>query len=243
MISIRPLLWFAFGTMAAGGVLLGIASVSYPRRLAFDLFFPNTLFAGERSKAEIALTFDDGPHPIYTKNLLNVLDRFQIKASFFMTGQNVEANPDIAKAVFERGHDVGNHSYSHPKLPFCSSARIAAELDQTHSIILNTLGKPPLLFRPPYGFRDWRILNLAKKMGYTTVFWDITTYDWERPGVDKIVQRTESVKNGSILLFHDGRGERSQTVSAVEIVIDRLLKKGYKFVTIGQMLCQKSGEN
>lgn len=236
MFSKRSLFWAGAGAITTGGILLGAASISQPRRLAFDIFFPNTFFSGDRKKPEIALTFDDGPHPVHTKNMLAVLNYYDVKASFFMTGKNIISHPDVAKMVLREGHEVGNHSYSHVKLPFCSTQKIAFELERTHAILLSLLGQQTLLFRPPYGFRDWRVLRQAQKMGYTTVFWDVTTYDWKRQGVRKIVQKTASVQNGSILLFHDGRGDRSQTVKAVEIIIDRLLKKGYKFRTIGQLL-------
>ncbi|RMH68285.1 MAG: chitooligosaccharide deacetylase [Gemmatimonadetes bacterium] len=233
----KKMLWAGGSALTIGIALTGAASVSYPRRLAFDLFFPkSTFFHGNRRSPEIAITFDDGPHPIYTPAILDILNQFGIKGTFFMTGLNTELYPEIARQVYAGGHDIGNHSYSHPKLPFCSTTRIKRELHQTDLILRETLGIIPTLFRPPYGFRDWRVLRQAQQMGYTSIFWDITTYDWERPGVEKIVERTVPTRNGSILLFHDGRGDRSQTVKAIEIVIDRLLKKGYTFRTIGQLL-------
>lgn len=188
----------------------------------------------------IALTFDDGPNPLYTPQILALLKQYQARATFFVTGVQVQKYPELAKRQVQEGHELGNHMYSHPKISRISTDQILQELAQTEqSIIAATGQQPPLLFRPPGGYIDQTVVNAAKHAGYTIVLWSFhqDTQDWKRPGVRKIVKKVVNhAIGGDIVLFHDHGGNRSQTVRALQQVLPTLQKQGYRFVTVSELL-------
>ena len=214
-----------------------ILSFFWPAKLFFDMLFDNVIVRGNRHEKKVAITFDDGPHPIYTPQILDILRDKGVKASFFLTGENTDSYPEIAKKIYDEGHDVGIHSYEHLKLIFLSSQKIKNQLKRTEQAIAKATGMKPFLFRPPYGYRDPRVLKIAKDLGYYTVLWDVTAFDWKRKGVDIIVATVlKQIYNGSVILLHDGRGDRSQTVEALKIIIDKLEKNDYTFIKISEMI-------
>jgi peptidoglycan/xylan/chitin deacetylase (PgdA/CDA1 family) len=196
---------------------------------------------GDLNRPQVALTFDDGPNEPYTSQILQVLKDEEVKATFFLVGMNVEKEPAVARAVVEAGHAVGNHSWSHPDMIFETPGQVAKQLDWTEEAIFRATGRRPKMFRPPYGADDPLTLHTSGKLGYVAVKWSISARDWERPGAERIVARVLGrVKNGAIILMHDGDkahgGDRSQTVAALKVIIPELKKRGYKFVTVPEML-------
>jgi peptidoglycan/xylan/chitin deacetylase (PgdA/CDA1 family) len=181
----------------------------------------------------VALTFDDGPHPTWTPQVLNLLDLFQIKATFFVVGENVARYPGLTAEILRRGHSVQNHSYTHPDLVTLSNDQVDLELRRNHIVLRNAGVPKPNCLRPPYGSYDQRIDLLAEARGLELVLWDVDTRDWSRPGVPAIVDRATQAGSGDIVLMHDGGGDRSQTVEALPEIILELDEQGYDF----QSLC------
>jgi peptidoglycan/xylan/chitin deacetylase (PgdA/CDA1 family) len=214
-----------------------------PHSVTDDLSYPvpspfvSLSFHGNSNLPEIALTFDDGPAPIYTNDVLSILRRYQVHATFFMLGVWVKRYPDLAKAVLADGHAIGDHTWSHPDLTKLSEGDIQKQLTNTIDAIKQTLGIRPLLFRPPYETYDRRVLNIAAALKLSTILWDVDPADWQRPGTGVIASSVLShLHNGAIILMHDGGGDRSQTVQALSTIIQQALARGFRFVTIPQML-------
>jgi len=196
---------------------------------------------GDPLQNKIALTFDDGPNEPYTSQILKVLHENGVKATFFLVGKNVETFPDSVKAEVAAGHVIGNHTYTHPDLIFRTKSRIVGQLEKTEAAIYKAVGLSTYLFRPPFGADDPFTFHESRRLGYIAVKWSVSSRDWERPGVDKIVKNVViRVRNGSIILMHDGmgyrRGDRSQTVKALPIIIRELKKRGFEFVTVPELL-------
>ncbi len=190
---------------------------------------------GKEELPRIALTFDDGPHPYQTDKILALLEKYGVKATFFVVGENVSYYTDVFLREVEAGHEIGNHTYHHTVLASCTENQIKEELETTTGLIEELTGKKPTLFRPPEGNCD--SIEQARKSGYTVVLWSVDTRDWAKTPTDEIVKNVESsVKNGSILLFHDYTSKSAHTLEALEILIPRLMEKGYEFVTVSELL-------
>jgi peptidoglycan/xylan/chitin deacetylase (PgdA/CDA1 family) len=197
------------------------------------------LYNGNVHFREIALTFDDGPDPYYTPQILDVLDQYRIKTTFFCVGRQAEAYPQIVRQQYEAGHIVGNHSWTHPDLGLLPASDILSELKHTSNAIQAIIGTQPTFFRPPYGSLSVHVLTQACYLGVTTVMWNAgeEARDWSDPGVNFIIRRTlDLVRNGSIILMHDCGGDRSQTLAALPLIIQNLQDRGFQFVTIQQMV-------
>jgi peptidoglycan/xylan/chitin deacetylase (PgdA/CDA1 family) len=181
----------------------------------------------------IALTFDDGPHPAWTSRVLDLLAHYRVPATFFMIGGNVRAQPALARRAVAEGHAVGNHTYDHP-LPFTalSSDRVNAEIDSTQQAIAEVTGYSPSLFRAPGGEWDDAALSAAAEHRLVPVGWAVDPRDWSRPGTGVIVQRLSAARAGDILLCHDGGGDRSETLAALDQMLPVLLGRGYQFVAL-----------
>ena len=183
----------------------------------------------------IAMTFDDGPSSENTPRLLQMLKQRNIKATFFLIGQNVADNPDIVRRILADGHEVGNHSWTHPQLSKLSDDKVTAEVTKTQDAIKDASGFTPTLLRPPYGAittrqRDW----IESRFGLNIILWSVDPFDWKRPGASVITQRIlTQVNPGAIILSHD---IHKQTVDAMPATLDGLIAKGYKFVTVSQLI-------
>jgi peptidoglycan/xylan/chitin deacetylase (PgdA/CDA1 family) len=183
----------------------------------------------------IAMTFDDGPSSANTPRLLEILKQRNIKATFFLIGQNVASNPDIVRRILADGHEIGNHSWTHPQLSKLSDDRVTAEINKTQDAIKEASGFTPTLLRPPYGAitarqREW----IESQFGLSIILWSVDPFDWKRPGASVITQRILSqVRPGAIILSHD---IHKQTVDAMPTTLDSLIAKGYKFVTVTQLI-------
>lgn len=187
------------------------------------------------SQKVAALTFDDGPLGTTTPEVLAVLREKNVKATFFVVGENAEKYPLLIKQEIAEGHEVGSHSYTHPLLRKLSRELVERELVKTDNIISANAPKPTL-FRPPQGKYNHTISKLARDNGYTIILWSIDTMDWRRPPVGKIVETALSnIKPGSIILMHDGVTD-SPTPEAVGFIIDGLRERGYDLVTVSELL-------
>ncbi|MEW5900107.1 MAG: polysaccharide deacetylase family protein [Acidobacteriota bacterium] len=221
--------------------LLGDLSHSVaPERLGVRLS-DRVLWRAKTDEPNIALTFDDGPQPLYTPALLEVLDRGGVPATFFLVGKNVEMHPELARRIVRAGHEVGNHSYSHSFLLLSSEDKIRREILRTDELLRSIDGAAPRFFRPPAGLFSNRMLDIAEDLGYRAVVGDVYPRDPHYPGRRKIVRRVlERVAAGSIIILHDGGGtrrlDRSQTLEAVREIIPRLREKGFRFMTLSDLL-------
>lgn len=189
------------------------------------------------SRKLVALTFDDGPAEKYTDAYLDILDKYGIHATFFNLGQNVEEYPELAKKICDRGSEVMSHTYQHQQLSLLDSEALQKEFSSTFSTIESTTGVKTTGFRPPYGdFTEKAWLN-SGGLASVSVLWNQDSLDWKRPGVDAIVENsTKNVTSGSIILMHDGGGNRDQDVEALPQIIEKLQNEGYEFVTVSELM-------
>ena len=187
---------------------------------------------------KIALTFDDGPHPRKTPQILNILEKYGIKSTFFLIGQNIKYYPDAARMIIDRGHEIGNHTFTHPhNLNQSSESEILDEMNKCEEAIKGLLGYKPTVFRPPEGVVEGGICKIAKSCGYNVILWSIDTRDWAGVPAEKIVSDlTKSISPGDIILMHDYTGKKSHTAEALELMIPELLKMGYSFVTVSELI-------
>jgi peptidoglycan/xylan/chitin deacetylase (PgdA/CDA1 family) len=190
----------------------------------------------------IALTYDDGPNAPHTPHLLDVLNKHDAKVTFFMIGRYLHERPDIARAVAAAGHEIGNHTYTHPNLIFCSRAQIEAQIRTCTRMLEDTVGAHSNLFRPPFGGRRPEVLSIARRLGLMPVMWGITAFDWNPDPAAVIVDRvSRRVRGGDVVLMHDGGhlgmgADRAQTVIATDRIISRYKSEGYRFVTVSEMM-------
>jgi peptidoglycan/xylan/chitin deacetylase (PgdA/CDA1 family)/sulfur carrier protein ThiS len=197
---------------------------------------PMVIVRSRPSGKVVALTFDDGPWPGQTDKVLDVLERENVRATFFMVGRLVDKNPKLARRVIEAGHDVGNHTYSHKSLARLSAAGLRKEIRTGRQAIEDVTGKSASWMRPPYGAMDSDAWQVVRDMDVRTALWDVDSRDWTRPGSKKIAKTvTREVRPGSVVLFHDGGGDRHQTVEALEPIIRKLKRQGYTFVTMEEL--------
>jgi len=205
-------------------------------------WFGRTFAGGIRGSKQIALTYDDGPNDPHTLQLLDVLAKHSVRATFFMIGRYVRQRPDLARAVAQAGHVIGNHTFTHPLLIFESAARTRMQLVDCQQALEDTVGEHSNLFRPPFGGRRPATLRVARALGLETVMWNVTGYDWNAPPaavIEKKVMR--QMRGGDVVLLHDGGhramgADRAQTVAATDNLIRRYKDQGYEFVTVEEML-------
>ena len=185
----------------------------------------------------IALTFDDGPHPYLTPKILEILDDYVAKATFFVVGSMARAYPSTLKAVSDAGHEIGNHTYTHLPESANGCEKLKKEIIDTEQAILEIALQKPKLFRPPTGYICKSAVKMTGELGYKTIVWDIDTKDWAHNSPQKILSEVKKyAKNGSIILFHDFIGTNSPTPSALRLVLPYLKEQGYRFVTVSEML-------
>jgi peptidoglycan/xylan/chitin deacetylase (PgdA/CDA1 family) len=206
--------------------------------------FGRSVWRGRRDRRALALTFDDGPGES-TPDILGILAEHQVPATFFQCGANVDRLPEIAREVAARGHEIGNHSYSHPYLFLRSPRAIENELRRAQETIERHSGFRPAWFRAPYGARWFGVGAAQSKLQLTGVMWSAIGYDWNRRADEVVERMAASASNGAILCLHDGRELRRKpdvraTVEAVRRLVPLLLDRGYKFETIGRLLCPKT---
>ena len=197
-----------------------------------------THYSGSASLPYIALTFDDGPHPTHTPKLLNILKSHNVKATFYVTGQNAARYPGLIQRIVAEGHELGNHTWDHSNLTKLSDAQIRSQLNRSNAAINKAVGVKPRTFRPPYGAMTTRQRNWVKsEYGYPIIFWSVDPKDWKDRNSSLVSSRLLSgTKKGSILLLHD---IHATSVAAVPRTVNGLISKGFKFVTVSQLLSTK----
>jgi peptidoglycan-N-acetylglucosamine deacetylase len=204
-----------------------------PRRLPVGI--PVSFSSCAVNGPYVAMTFDDGPHLSQTPRLLDMLDRWQIKATFFVIGKNVVSHPGIVRRIVNSGHEIANHSWSHPALSKLSADAVRSELRRTHDAIVDACGVAPLTYRPPYGAitaeqKQW----IAREFGYPTIMWSVDPNDWKDRNAAVVASRLKAgARSGSILLAHD---IHPSTVSAMPSTLPVMAAGGKRFVTISQLI-------
>jgi len=234
-------LTLTLGASAAGYLVYAVRSRS-------SQFFGPTVCRGTASRRSIALTFDDGPSE-QSLHLIEYLARWNIPATFFQCGLNIQRHPAIARAIHAAGHEIGNHTHSHARLcprlsrspNFLSPSAVALEFKLAQEIIQSEVGITPALLRAPYGFRWFGMRAVQQQLGLLSVMWTVIGRDWEWPSnlITKLVLR--KADPGGIICLHDGRDiqakpDISQTLQAVKEIVPILLDRGYRFETVSQIL-------
>ena len=249
VLSMNPLLITGSGALAAAGAIA--YGAVHPR----SQFFGRTIWR-TNSRRKLAITFDDGPNPAITPKLLDLLDRYNAKATFFLIGRYVRECPELVKEIIARGHSVGNHTETHPNLLWLPPTQVRVELRLCHNAICHALGSPPKWFRPPFGMRNPWVIPAARDLGYRTVMWTLIPGDWQEKPVEWLIPRMQPIADhaqrglgnngsnpaagmGDVLCLHDGthrqiNGDRSRTLAALEHWLPRWRDLGVEFVTIGE---------
>ncbi|MDZ7342928.1 MAG: polysaccharide deacetylase family protein [candidate division KSB1 bacterium] len=233
--------WIAWTSLAAGALCwLGI--LTYAAFYPPSQLFGRVIAVGDHSERLIALTFDDGPCAPYSSLLLEVLKKFEVRATFFVVGKNVEKYPAIVQQMVSQGHAVGNHTYSHVSLINCGLEELTVQLTKTQEILKRVTGYPATIFRPPYGLRDPRVISMAHALGLQVIQWGISSWDWRCPGAQQIADHVlRRARPGAIVLLHDGaentsKPDRRQTIEAVALLIPQLRNLGYRFATVPELV-------
>lgn len=191
---------------------------------------------GSRNKKYLALTFDDGPHPKETNEVLDVLKKYNVKATFFIAGKHANWYSEPLIRASKEGHEIGNHTFNHPDISNLSNKQLEEEILKCEEVLLKVTGKRPTLFRPPYGsYKQSELTEIVNKLGYKVVLWTtVDAKDWKNPGAENIANTIiNNAKNGDIILLHDYATEN--TVEALDILIPKMQSKGYKFVTVSEL--------
>jgi len=189
-----------------------------------------------RDRREVALTFDDGPWPT-TPAILAILARRKVHATFFTLGSQIEGRETILRRLRAAGHAIANHTWTHPDLTGIKPRQVRSELTRTSLAMHAVTGLEPCLVRAPYGLTSARVISQARAMGLQMIGWDVDSQDYTRPGSKKILATIlRQVRPGSIVLMHDGGGRRGQTIAALPRIITRLTRRGYRLVTVPELL-------
>lgn len=185
----------------------------------------------------VALTFDDGPHPKYTAQILDILAEYDAKATFFVIGKNLEHYGEMTRRAAEEGHEIGNHTYAHTNLRSLSRAELEREILDSEGLITEWTGKRPTVFRPPGGASSVLVEKIVAENGDKIILWDVDTRDWAgRSSADIVESVINDTVPGSIILLHDYAVHKSTTVDALKEILPRLSAAGYRFVTVTELL-------
>src|SRR6184192_3628509 len=206
--------------------------------------FPTLYHQGAGGEHQVAITFDDGPDPRWTPQILDILKAANVKAAFFLVGVNAERYPGLVRRIVNEGHEIGNHTYYHPNLALCWPEHIRLELNATQLLLETITGRATTLFRPPYAadtgpteLSELAPLKIAEDLNYLVVLENIDPQDWAKPGADIILQRIKQQRHdGSVILLHDAGGDRSQTVEALPRILDWLHTRGDTVVPLSTLL-------
>ncbi len=197
----------------------------------------NVYSCAKTDEKVIALTFDDGPHPSITPRILDILKKYDVKATFFAIGKNIETYPEPLIRAASEGHEIGNHTYSHLTGQHTNKETLEKELLKTDELIKKLTGKRPVLYRPPTGYCNLTTVKSAADLNYKIIIWTVDTLDWAHTSAEKIADNIISnIKNGSIVLMHDYNTKPYYTVEALEIVLPKLQDMGYSFVTVSELI-------
>ena len=206
--------------------------------------YPTLFRIGASQQDAVALTFDDGPDPEWTPAILDILKARGVKATFFVVGSEAERHPELVRRIVAEGHEIGNHTFTHPNLAEAPAALIKLELNATERLIESLTGRSTTLFRPPYNadsrptsLRELLPIEIAQSLGYMTVLENVDPRDWQKPKKDQLVERVKAeLPRGNIILLHDGGGDRSATVAALPAILDYLKERGNRVVLISDLI-------
>lgn len=229
-----------------GGAALGAAGFAGYHSLAWrSQVYGKTFFGTPGVGKNLALTYDDGPNDPYTLRLLDVLAKHGVKATFFLIGKFVKQRPDIVARMVGEGHAIGNHTNTHPRLPLLTSGEVRKELDACAQALGEegfVLDRKTKLFRPPFGLRRPETLRVARELGYTPVMWSVTCWDWKKTTAERVERHAQrQITGGDVILMHDGGFEqmgadRAHTVAATDQIIGKYKEKGFRFVTVPELM-------
>ena len=192
------------------------------------------IYSVETKEKKLAISFDAAWGDDFTIEILDILDKYDVKSTFFLVGFWVDKYPDHVKEIYKRGHDVGNHSTNHPYMSKLSEDEILKELNITGNKIQDLIKEKPILFRPPFGDYNNRLIDVCRDNGYYVIQWDVDSLDWKEMGVQPVVDRVvRNVKDGSIVLFHNNA---KYVLEYLPLIIDRLQDEGYEIVPISQLI-------
>jgi peptidoglycan-N-acetylglucosamine deacetylase len=234
--------------------LLGVGAAALASIAGYHTMGPTSQLYGRnftglpRGSRQLALTYDDGPNDPHTGHLLDVLAKYNVRATFFLIGRYVVQRPDLVRLHVEFGNALGNHTWDHPNLIFSTGPSLREQLGRTSKAIEDATGQAPKLFRPPFGGRRPGVFQTARAMGMTPIMWNVTCYDWNAKSSETIEAHAHrQIKGGNVILLHDGGhlafgADRSHTVTATDNLIRKYKDEGYEFVTVPEML-RISGEN
>lgn len=226
--------------IAAGAGALVFAG--FHSMLPKSQLYGRTFIGERRGSRRLALTFDDGPNDPHTLRLLDVLARHDVKATFFLIGKYVERRPDFVRSIAAAGHEIGNHTYSHPNLIVRSPAAVRREIAACDAAVKEASGVECRLFRPPWGARLPWTLRAVRSVGHEPILWSATSYDWRAHSAKQIVDNVaRQVHGGDVILMHDGdcarpNGDRGFSVTATNELVRRYRDEGYEFVTVSRMM-------
>lgn len=215
-------------------LVLLIFIVIVSSKIQFNFFIP-AIHSGDKNSQKIALTFDDGPHPIYTPKVLDLLKKHRAKASFFLIGENLKKYPYLVERILDEGHSIGNHSFTHSKtIDFKGKARWLKEIEETDLEIQKITGKKPKFFRPPYGVTTPHLADALEKTGHLTIGWNQRTYDTMLSNPQKILSKLKKkLKAGDIVLLHDSH---ENIIPILEYLLPEVERKNLSFVTINELI-------
>ena len=229
VLSRRKLIFTFLILITMGGLLAIIQRSLTTPSLVREL---GTYYMAHTQEKVVALTFDDGPDPIDTPAVLDILKAKKVRATFFVLGEAAQSNPQLLKRLVEERHEIGNHSFKHDY----QQRHLVAEMDQTDQAIFAATGTHTYFYRPPGGFVSKSQLETVKKNGHIVALWSVDSKDWRNPGVKQIVDNVmRNVFPGAIILMHDGGYQRTQTVKALGPIISALQDQGYRLVTLSEL--------
>ena len=192
---------------------------------------------GDRDRPRVALTFDDGPHPVHTARLLDTLAELGVPATFFVVGKDVDRNPALVARMARDGHELGNHTYRHRYLPLARSRSVEHELRATDQAIVRAAGVVPKVARPPWGGRSPRNVRVFQRLKKRLVLWDVNSFDWKgKPAREVALRVLDRTRAGSIVLMHEARDGGETTIEAVRMLVPALRARGFELVTVSRAI-------
>lgn len=195
------------------------------------------VWRGPENEGNVAITFDDGPNPEFTPAILDILAKHQAKATFFLVGEQAARYPELVRRIAAEGHVVASHTMSHPEAPKASGDILRREVKENGELLQRITGMPVRYFRPPYGYFNVDYFQASKQYGLTVVLWSIVPRDWERPPRDVLAKRAiDELQPGSIILLHDGGGDRTETVSALPLILNEIEQRQWRAVSLPELL-------
>jgi peptidoglycan-N-acetylglucosamine deacetylase len=228
----RRIVWIAVAVVLTAAVALGVRQIANAN--TFQLF-GDYVARVVTTEPVVALTFDDGPHPVYTPVVLDLLDKYHATATFFMMGLNVERFPAVVQEVRRRGHEIGNHSYSHDRLVLVSAARVRDEIERTDRLLREAGVTGEILFRAPHLSKLIAVPYVLRQMKKLSVLADVDAEEWRRrPPEVMTASVLGAVRPGSIVMMHDPNGR--DTIAMLEVVLPALVERGYRFETVSQLV-------